>query len=123
MQPSIGINIRNTKEARFADLIINGDKVLESRETDSLRPYVGKRVGIIRTGEGKAKLIGTALIGEPIVADEYTFRKLEQFHLVKENSKFDIKPGKTKHLYPMMQIEKFDTEVQVTSLGIISRKI
>ena len=56
----MGINVASDRKAgrRYADLIVDGHKTLESRNSDTLRPYVGKRVAIVRTGEGPAKAIG-----------------------------------------------------------------
>jgi hypothetical protein len=45
----MGINVRNDTKAgiRYADEIISGNKKYETRDTDSLRSYVGKRIGIV----------------------------------------------------------------------------
>ncbi len=118
-----GINVRNDGDNRYADLIVDGVKTLESRETDSLRPYVGQTVGIVRTGEGKAKLIGSAKIGEPISVGVDEFRALESKHLVPQGSAFDIKPGQTKFLYPLTEAKRFDGERSVESRGIVARAV
>ncbi len=122
--PEMGINVASDTAAgrRYADLIVDGQKTYESRETDSLRPYVGKRVSIVRTGEGKAKAIGAVTIGEPITVDAARFRQLEKQHMVPRGSKFDIKPGASKLLYPLTEPERFDEEYDV-SAGIVSRKV
>jgi hypothetical protein len=118
-----GINIRNDGENRYADLIVDGYKTMESRHTNSLRPYIGQTVGIIRTGEGKAKLIGTVRIGAPIEVDEHQFNMMRVDHLVPHTSKFDIKSGQTKFLYPIAEARRFEHERDVMSLGIVARKI
>lgn len=120
--PGIGINVRSDGDIDYADLIVDGKKRLETRNTDSLRPYVGRRVAIVRTGRGKAEAIGSATVGEPIVADEKKFRKLEQQHLVPQGSAFDIKPDSTKYLYPMIDPVRF-TEPKTVGHGIIGRKV
>ena len=53
----IGINI-NDKHQLFTEQILNGSKTIETRSSKSLHPYIGKMVGIIRTGKGKATLVG-----------------------------------------------------------------
>ena len=58
----LGINVRNTKDESFADLIVDGLKTIETRESKSLHPYMGQRVAIIRTGLGKAVAIGEVTI-------------------------------------------------------------
>jgi len=120
----IGINVRSDTEAgiSYADKIVDGEKYYETRDTNSLKPYIGKRVSIVKTGEGKAKAIGAVTIGEPVVVDETEFRKLHTKHLVPMGSQFDIKPNGTKHLYPMLDPERYDKERDVAH-GIISRKV
>lgn len=120
--PEIGINVRSDGDIDYADLIVDGKKSLETRNTDSLRPYVGKRVSIVKTGKGKAYAIGVATVGEPVEVDEKEFRKLEKKHLVPAGSKFDIYPGQTKFLYPMLNPKRYDRPREVGH-GIVSRKV
>jgi hypothetical protein len=122
--PQIGINVRSDTKAgiRYADEIVDGNKAYETRDTDSLRPYVGKRVAIVRTGEGPAKAIGEVTVGKPIVADQDMFRRLRDQHLVPAGSAFDIEPGSTKHLYPMHDPVRYDNERGVGA-GIVARKV
>ena len=121
--PPIGINVRSDSDIDYADLIVDGKKKYESRNTNSLRPYVGKTVGIIRTGSGPAVAIGQATIGEPIVADEKKFNKLRKKHLVPKGSKFDINSNGTKYLYPIIDPVRWDDEKLVKQKGIVARKI
>jgi len=120
----MGINVRSDNKAgiRYADEIVDGNKKYETRDSDSLRPYVGKRVAIVRTGEGPAKAIGEVTVGEPIVADRDMFHKMRPHYLVPAGSAFDIKPGSQKYLYPMHDPMRFDTEKGVGA-GIIARKV
>lgn len=124
--PRIGINVRSDIKAGldYADLIVDGKKYLETRSQDkSMRPYIGKRVSIIRTGKGTAKAIGAVTVGEPIVADEATFRKLERKHLVPPESDFDIVPGEVKYLYPMLDPVRYDKEYDVARYGMVGRRV
>ena len=119
----LGINVAVDKNGTdYADLIVNGTKKFESRETPSLKPYVGKRVGIVRTGAGPAEVIGSVEIGQPIEVNQRDFNKLRDQHLVAEDSSFNIKKGQTKFLYPM--IDPTTTAPQkVTSKGIVARAV
>jgi hypothetical protein len=120
--PSIGININDAGQ-NFTEQIVAGDKTIETRDTDSLRPYVGKRVGIVKTGVGPATLVGYATIGEPVVYNNATeFRADQDKHLVAEGSQFDIKEGGVKYGYPLTNVESV-TPTSVTSQGIVARKI
>jgi hypothetical protein len=119
----LGINIAVDRNGTdYADLIIKGTKKFESRETPSLKPYVGKRVGIVRTGAGPAEVIGTVEIGKPIEVNENEFAKLRDQHLVSEDSSFNIKKGQTKFLYPMIDPVAMNAQ-KVTSRGIVARTL
>jgi hypothetical protein len=119
----MGINVASDTKAglRYADLIVDGHKTLESRNGDTLRPYVGKRVAIVRTGEGKAKAIGEVTVGEPQVVNQRQFRAMEDEHKVAKGSRFDINTP-TKHLYPMHDPVRYETERDVGH-GIVARKV
>jgi len=118
----IGINVRADNAIDYAALIVNGVKHYETRNSDSLKAYVGMRVGIVRTGKGKAACIGSAIIGAPIVVNEKQFRMLQDRHLVPENSAYDITPGKVKYLYPIIKPQKFTIHLPVKH-GIVSRQV
>jgi hypothetical protein len=119
----MGINVKTDKKAglRYADLIVDGHKKFESRNGDTLRPYVGKRVAIVRTGEGPAKAIGEVTVGDPMVVNRRQFRSMERHHLVPEGSAFDIQT-ETKHLYPMHNPVRYEKERDVGH-GIVARKV
>jgi predicted GNAT family acetyltransferase len=121
--PTMGINVRSDGNIDYAGLIIDGKKKYESRQTDSLRPYVGKTVAIVRTGKGPAVAIGQVTVGEPVVVDAEKFDKMRKLHLVPQGSKFDIGPDATKYLYPMINPVRWDREKLVKQKGIVARKI
>ena len=120
----VGINVRSdTKHGiSYADHIVDGKKKMETRDTNSLKHYVGKRVAIVKTGEGKAHAVGEVTIGEPQEVGEKEFRKRHSEHLVPKGSTFDIKPNKTKHMYPMLNPVRYDKPKEV-GRGILSRKV
>lgn len=122
--PDKAINVRVDNKAGidYAELIVSGEKTYETRDTDSLRPYVGTRVGIAKTGDGQTRAIGSVEIGEPIVVDEEEFRRLEAQHRVPKGSQFDIKSGGKKYLYPVSNPERFNTQKNVGK-GIVSREL
>ena len=103
-----GVNVRNEADARFADLIVDGKKTVETRNTDSLRAAVGQRIRITRTGEGDAEYIGEATVGEPVIYNnEKEFRSDAKRHLVQPGSGFDIQQGGIKYGYPMLDAERY----------------
>jgi predicted transcriptional regulator len=120
-----GINVKSDLKSNlsYSDLIIDGKKTIETRNTNSLKPYVGKRVSIVKTGEGKenTKAIGSVIIGEPEIVGVKKFRQLKNEHLVPEGSEFDIK--KEKYLYPLKQPIRFEKPFSVSKYGIVERKI
>ena len=119
----MGINVRCESGMDYAGLIADGAKTLETRRTNSLRPWIGQRVGIVRTGRGKAHLVGYAVIGEPIVMDHAAFRQAEDQHLVPFGSAFDAQAGEVKYCYPLRDAERLNAPTPVTSRGIIARKL
>ena len=117
----IGINI-NDKYYPFTELIFSGIKTIETRKAPSLHAYVGKRVGVIRTGKGKAMLVGFVTIGNPIYYQyEYQFRNDESKHCVTKGSQYDI-DNTGKWGYPIINPIKVEP-TYVTSKGIVARKI
>jgi hypothetical protein len=117
----MGINI-NDKCQDFTGQILRGEKTIETRKTRSLDPYIGERVGIIRTGVGKATLVGYATVGEPVVYDSVAkFRRDYDKHLVAPGSTFDIKDD-LKYGYPLMQVETVEPR-EIESRGIVARKL
>lgn len=119
---TMGINIRTDQQAgrRYADLIIDGEKTLESRNRPTLKCYEGRRMGIIRTGEGRAKLCGFVTVGKGFEVSAEEFRKLEGQHLVPESSEHDV--VQSKWLYPMLDPQRCE-EVEIYSKGMVARRI
>ncbi len=116
-----GINI-NDKAQPFTDQILSGQKTIETRRTNSLRPYIGQRVGIIRTGKGKALLVGFAVIGEPILyGTKAEFSADFARHQVGDKSKFRFKRG-GKFGYPLTSVTRCKP-APVFSRGIVARKL
>lgn len=117
----MGININDSTQD-FTGQILRGEKTIETRNTRSLDPYIGDRVGLVRTGVGKATLVGYATVGEPVVYDSVAkFRRDYDKHLVAPGSAFDIKDG-LKYGYPLMQVEVIAPR-EVQSRGIVARKV
>ena len=119
----MGLNVRCDSGLDYAGLIADGAKTLETRRTNSLRPWIGQRVGIVRTGRGKAHLVGYAVIGEPVMLDHAAFRQAEDQHLVPSGSAYDAQAGETKYCYPLRDAERLNTPTPVTTRGIIARKL
>ncbi len=117
----MGININDCTQD-FTGQILRGEKTIETRSTRSLDPYIGERVGIVRTGVGKATLVGYATVGEPVVYDSVSkFRRDQSKHLVAPGSAFDMK-DRLKYGYPLMQVEAVEPR-EIESKGIVARKV
>lgn len=118
----MGVNISDRYQP-FTDQILAGRKVIETRPTDSLKPWIGVRVGIIRTvPRRRAMLVGLATIGEPIrYLTVEQFRADEALHCVAAGSEYDWAPG-GKYGYPLLDVAACDP-VPIFSLGIVARRI
>jgi len=81
---------------------------------------VGRRVGLIRTGKGKAKLVGYALVGRPIeYKNEEDFRKDYDKHRVEPQSKYDIQLPKGKIGYPLTEVRLLKVPKPVKTIKIV----
>jgi predicted transcriptional regulator len=117
----MGVNI-NDKHQCFTEQILNGSKTIETRNTRSLDPYIGTTVGIVRTGKGKAILVGTCTIGEPMFYGSKSDFDLDyNRHLVGKESPYYIST-KGKWGYPVTNVNPIDP-VEINSRGIIARNI
>lgn len=119
---NIGINI-NDSEFPWTEAILSGRKTIETRNSPTLDSYIGKRVGIIRTGKGKAHLVGFVnIVGKKVYHIVEEFRRDAPFHLVEAGDFFDFK-GNEKIGYILKDPEKLAVPIQINSRGIVSRKI
>jgi len=117
----MGINI-NDKAAPWTDMILSGDKTIETRNTNSLKPYIGKRVGIVRTGKGPAMLVGYVTIGNPVVyqtAEEFA-ADYEQHRVPSELTGYEFHGQKFG--YPMIDPEPTEPR-PLNSRGIVARQV
>lgn len=118
----MGVNI-NDKRLPFTEMIMAGEKTVETRRSRSLDSVIGKRVGIVRTGRGKATLVGYATVGEPVCYQgRLAFRQGYQQHRVPAGSEFDCESGSVKWGYPLKAIERVTPQI-VTSRGIVLRRL
>ena len=118
----MGINI-NCKHQDFIAQILSGEKIIETRNTPSLNPYIGQRIGLIRTGQGKATLEGFATITGNIVYDSKQYFDYDyQSHRVDCNSPYYIKQDGIKIGYLLKDVEAIEPQL-VSSRGIIARNI
>ena len=116
----LGINI-NCKTQDFIGQILDGMKTIETRNTHSLRCYVGERIGLIKTECGKATLCEYATIMREIhYRNEEEFRRDEDKHLVLKGSVYDIVTDK--YGYVLSDVVRIKP-VEVSSKGIVSRRI
>ena len=117
-----GINI-NDKYTPFTELILLGLKLIETRNRNTLKSLVGQRVGIIRTGNGKAMLVGYVTIAAVIKYEtEADFRADYSLHWVDKGDKYDIKKGGVKYGYVLTNPQRCEP-TPVTSKGIPFRDI
>lgn len=118
----MGINI-NDKSQDFTGQILAGEKTIETRDNRKLDSYIGTRVALVRTGKGKATIVGYATVGEPIA---YTSKKKFDAdyskHRVGKDSPYYIKSG-IKYGYPMLDVVSAEETRQIDSKGIVSRSI
>ena len=74
--PYVGVNI-NDSDDNYTGMILSGEKTVETRnsENNAFKNLVGERVAIVRTGTGKATVVGYATVGTPI-----RYNSVEEFN-------------------------------------------
>jgi len=120
-KPTMGINI-NDDEYAWTEVILDGKKTIETRRGPSLRPYVGKRVGIVRTGtRKKAMLVGYMTITREIkYSSPQEFDKdVSKHHVAKDTGLYN---GGVKYGYVIKDVKKIDPR-PVHTRGIVARQV
>lgn len=116
-----GFNI-NDKEQDFTEQILEGVKTEETRRTHSLDSLIGKRVAIIRTGRGKAVIVGTCVIaGCAEYRSEEEWRRGYERHRVSKGSRYDFTGRKVG--YALKEVESVKDPIPVTAKGIVIRNL
>ena len=120
-QRTMGINI-NDDTHPWTKLILDGKKTIETRNGPSLRPYVGRRVGIIRTGAKKKAM----LVGYMTITREIEYSSPEQFnadvdkhHVASDSTLYN---GGKKYGYVVKDVKRVDPR-PVDYRGIVARQI
>ena len=118
-----GININDSKQD-FTSQILSGAKTVETRKArwsrnqgkyiGSLDSLIGKRVALVRTGKGKATIVGYATVGTPTVyKNKAEFDKAYKKHLVSSESDYYIDGVKLG--YPLTDVVAAETQRQIYS--------
>lgn len=113
----------NDKTADFTGMILGGIKTVETRNTRSLDSLIGQRVGMIRTGKGKAVLVGYVTIsGVKEYGSVPEFRADYNAHRVAPGSAYDIPESGKKFGYILENVVPCKP-VPVAAKGIVIRNI
>ena len=120
MKPAV--NIRNEPGSPYADWIVDGLKSIETREKPTLNRLIGRRVKVIRTGAGKAQVIGEITItGSKQYLTKSQFEADKDKHMVSDTSSYAIRT--TKVGYTLSDPERYDHEYDApTPRGIVYSK-
>lgn len=117
-----GINI-NCKRYPFTEMILAGEKIIETRNKPTLRSYVGKRVGIIETGNGRAKLVGYATVKhEMYFCSESMWGIYRYAHRIDSRSEYEYRAGQTKYGYLLKDVVRIEP-IEIYTRGIVSREV
>lgn len=116
-----GFNI-NDKEQAFTEMILAGLKTEETRKSHSLDSLIGKTVAIVRTGRGKAVIVGTCTIdGFTEYRNEEDWSAAYNRHRVERGSKYDFTGFKVGYI--LRDVERLAEPVPCKSRGIVIRNI
>lgn len=125
MEITKAFNINDRKQ-RFTEQILAGAKTEETRACHSLDSLIGKDVAIVRTGRGKAVIVGTCKIaGYNEYRTEDAFDKAYDKHLVAHGSAFDFSHSKSGYKlgYILTDVKALETPIPCKSKGIVIRNI
>lgn len=91
----------------FIDWIIKGLKLYETRNRNTLKSIIGKRLYIAETGKHKKPLVRcAAYIDNPVIIDsKKDFDRYRRQTKIKKGSCFDFIPGNKKYLYPLHDVQ------------------
>lgn len=124
---TMGVNINDTVQD-YTGQILRGDKTMETRNSRSLHPYVGRQVGIVRTHKSRNQptmLVGYASVGDPkFYGSREDFDADYHLHQVGPDSPHHINhsPTGTKWGYPMHDVLPVDPK-PVHSRGNVAREV
>ena len=96
-----GIYVKNTRAIKYANAIVGNYKSIETRNKNTLKMLIGKRVAVITSGY----IIGYVNIDSVKFCNQTEFRKLFVYHLVPPGSKYDS-TKKGKYCYYLSSPEK-----------------
>lgn len=116
----------NDKQQEFTWQILDGIKTVETRERHTLDSLIGMTVAIVRTGRGKAVIVGMCRTsGSVEYRTESEFASVFRAHRVDTGSKFDFRHSKTgmKVRYILTDAMELDRPIPCKSSGIVIRNI
>jgi hypothetical protein len=122
----MGVNVNDTHQD-YTGQILRGEKTIETRDTRSLNPYVGRRIALFRTHDSKrvpTLVVGHATVGEPVhYPDAESFDADYDRHLVGPDSPHHFARAKygEKYGYPMIDPVALDRPMLVNSTGNVAR--
>lgn len=118
-----GFNVRSEDGAPYADLIVSGEKTIETRNGKSLDSLIGKRMKVIRTtGVGsEARVVGEVTVGpRKFYATKQEFDADLDKHFVTDDSRFAF-PETGKYGYEMIDPVQYKEPYALTvRKGIVS---
>ena len=92
----------------FIKWIIQGKKIYETRNRNTLKRFIGKTVYLVQTGKGKAIVIAIATIDSVLIVEsKAAYNKLRKYTMVKRGSIYDFTDHtKRKYLYKLTNVQK-----------------
>lgn len=110
--------VHQTRHVPYADAIVDGYKVIETRSRNVLKDFVGERILIIRTQSGKpSEIIGSVTITSSQFCPASDFPGYFNQHCVPPGSRYDCH-GRGKWMYFLDDAVKFDAPIPVSSVTI-----
>lgn len=105
----------------YADLIVSGEKTIETRTRDMLKRFVGQRVAVIRTSHPRqSEVVGEVTIERKAFESAQDLDLLRWRTLIPCGDKYDCKGG-GKWCYYLKDAARHDKPVPLERYKIITR--
>lgn len=115
------IYVHSSTGIPYAEAIVRGAKPIETRNRDVLARFVGQRVLIIRTRNGKpSDVVGSAFIASKAFRTAQELDAMRDQTLIPPGSKFDCH-GKGKWCYTLKWSSEYPHPVPLSAYSISSK--
>lgn len=124
----MGLNFHDPSGMHI-ERIMNGSKIYETRPFTMKRgngmlpsAYLNRLMGIVQTGNGKAKLVGFWILGNGVIQGS-AWLTAHSKEIGNDLTDYETKSGDMKWVYPIKYVTKLANPIEINTKGIRARRI